>query len=81
MRPLPETMKGESMRLTPGAPPLSTLAMCLFLALAAVPIGCATRGAGATVMQNQNGVGIQLFTTQEGLNLKVAPEGVRLSIK
>ncbi len=38
-------------------------------------------GAGATTMRNQNGVVIQLFTTTEGLNLKVAPEGVRLYIK
>ena len=38
-------------------------------------------GAGATIMQNQNGVVIHLFTTTEGLNLKVAPEGVRLSIR
>jgi hypothetical protein len=38
-------------------------------------------GAGATVMKNQNGVVIHLFTTTEGVNLKVAPEGVRLNIK
>jgi len=38
-------------------------------------------GAGATTMRNQNGVVIQLFTTTEGLNLKLAPEGVRLYIK
>jgi len=38
-------------------------------------------GAGATTTRNQNGVVIQLFTTTEGLNLKVAPEGVRLYIK
>lgn len=38
-------------------------------------------GAGATTMRNQNGVVIQLFTTTQGLNLKLAPEGVRLSIK
>ena len=38
-------------------------------------------GAGATTMKNQNGVVIQLFTTTEGLNVKLAPEGVRLKIK
>jgi hypothetical protein len=38
-------------------------------------------GAGATAMRNQNGVVIQLFTTTEGLNLKVSPEGLRLTIK
>lgn len=38
-------------------------------------------GAGATTMRNQNGVVIQLFTSTQGLNLKLAPEGVRLSIK
>ena len=43
--------------------------------------GTAVTGAGATTMRNQNGVVIQLFTTTQGLNLKLAPEGVRLSIK
>ena len=43
--------------------------------------GTAGAGAGATIMRNQNGVVIQLFTTTEGLNLKLAPEGVRLHIK
>ena len=38
-------------------------------------------GAGATTMKNQNGVVIRLFTTTEGLNVKLAPEGVRLTIK
>lgn len=38
-------------------------------------------GAGATTMRNQNGVVIQLFTSTQGLNLKLAPEGMRLSIK
>ena len=38
-------------------------------------------GAGAATMRNQNGVVIKLFTTTEGLNLKVAPEGLRLTIK
>jgi hypothetical protein len=42
-----------------------------------------TFGAGArpTTMKNQNGVVISLFTTTEGLNLKLAPEGVKLHIK
>jgi hypothetical protein len=43
--------------------------------------GTAWAGAGATTMRNQNGVVILLFTTTQGLNLKLAPEGVRLSIK
>ena len=43
--------------------------------------GTLAGGAGATIMQNQNGVVIHLFTTTAGLNLKVAPEGVRLSIR
>ena len=43
--------------------------------------GTAFAGAGATIMRNQNGVVIQLYTTTEGLNLKLAPEGVRLYIK
>jgi hypothetical protein len=38
-------------------------------------------GAGATTMRNQNGVVINLFTTTQGLNVKVTPEGVRLNIK
>ena len=43
--------------------------------------GTLAGGAGATIMQNQNGVVIHLFTTTAGLNLKLAPEGVRLSIR
>jgi hypothetical protein len=43
--------------------------------------GTVVSGAGATTMRNQNGVVIQLFTTTEGLNLKLTPEGVRLNIK
>ena len=43
--------------------------------------GTAGAGAGATTMRNQNGVVISLFTTTEGLNLKLAPEGLRLTIK
>jgi len=43
--------------------------------------GTVVAGAGATTMQNQNGVVIKLFTTTEGLNVKVSPEGVRLNLK
>jgi len=43
--------------------------------------GTLAGGAGTTVMQNGNGVVIELFTTTEGLNLKLAPEGVRLTIR
>jgi hypothetical protein len=43
--------------------------------------GTAVAGAGATTMRNQNGVVIHLFTTTEGLNLKLAPEGIRLFFK
>lgn len=38
-------------------------------------------GGGATTMRNQNGVVIHLFTSTEGLNVKVAPEGVRFNLK
>ena len=38
-------------------------------------------GAGATTMRNQNGVVINLFTSTKGLNVKVAPEGMTLTIK
>jgi len=38
-------------------------------------------GAGATAMRNQNGVVIQMFTSTQGLNVKVSPEGLNLSIK
>jgi hypothetical protein len=43
--------------------------------------GTAVAGAGATTMRNQNGVVVHLFTTTEGLNLKLAPEGIRLFFK
>ena len=43
--------------------------------------GTLVSGAGATIMRNQNGVVIQLYTTTEGLNLKLAPEGIRLTVK
>ena len=38
-------------------------------------------GAGATTMKNQNGVVIDLFTTTQGINLKLAPGGVQLMLK
>jgi len=43
--------------------------------------GTLAGGAGATLMRNGNGVVIELFTTTEGLNLKLAPEGVRLTTR
>jgi hypothetical protein len=43
--------------------------------------GTVVAGAGATTMRNQNGVVVHLFTTTEGLNLKLAPEGIRLYFK
>lgn len=49
--------------------------------VAASAEGTAIAGAGASIMRNQNGVVIQLYTTTEGLNVKLAPEGVRLYIK
>jgi hypothetical protein len=49
--------------------------------MAASVEGTLGAGAGATTMRNQNGVVIKLFTTTEGLNLKVSPEGLRLTIK
>jgi hypothetical protein len=49
--------------------------------MAASAEGTLGAGAGATTMRNQNGVVIRLFTTTEGLNLKVSPEGLRLTIK
>lgn len=38
-------------------------------------------GAGATAMKNQNDVVIHLTTTTKGVNLKLAPSGVELTIK
>ena len=38
-------------------------------------------GAGATAMKNQNDVVIHLITTTKGVNLKLAPSGVELTIK
>jgi len=38
-------------------------------------------GAGATKMKNQNGVVIDLITTTQGVNVKLAPSGVKLTLK
>ncbi len=48
---------------------------------AATAEGTLGGGAGATTMKNQNGVVIDLFTTTQGLNLKLAPSGVNLKLK
>jgi len=48
---------------------------------AATAEGTLGGGAGATKMQNQNKVVIDLFTTTQGINLKLAPSGVKLMIK
>jgi len=37
-------------------------------------------GAGATVMKNQNGVVIELKSATQGANLKLGPEGLRLTL-
>ncbi len=38
-------------------------------------------GPGASIMKNQNDVVIKLKSTQKGLKLKLAPEGVSLTLK
>lgn len=38
-------------------------------------------GAGVTKMKNQNGVVIDLRTTTQGVNVKLAPSGVKLTLK
>lgn len=38
-------------------------------------------GAGATIMRNQNGVEIRLVSTTQGASLKLAAEGLRLTLK
>jgi hypothetical protein len=48
---------------------------------AATAEGTLGGGAGATTMKNQNGVVIDLFTTTQGINLKLAPSGVTLLLK
>lgn len=48
---------------------------------AATAEGTIGGGVGATTMKNQNGVVINLVTTTQGVNLKLAPSGVKLMIK
>jgi hypothetical protein len=48
---------------------------------AATAEGTLGGGAGATTMKNQNGVVINLSTTTQGVNLKLAPSGVQLMLK
>ncbi len=43
--------------------------------------GTIAGGAGVTTMKNQNGVVIDLVSTTQGVNLKLAPEGVKFTIK
>jgi hypothetical protein len=38
-------------------------------------------GASATAMKNQNGVVIKLVSTQAGIKVKLAPEGVKIQFK
>jgi hypothetical protein len=38
-------------------------------------------GVGAVAMKNQNGVVMQLTSTQAGLKLKLAPEGLKIQMK
>ena len=38
-------------------------------------------GAGVTTMKNQNGVVINLESTTQGVNIKLAPEGVKLTLE
>ena len=38
-------------------------------------------GAGVTAMKNQNGVVIQMKSTTQGANLKLAAEGIKLTLK
>jgi hypothetical protein len=49
--------------------------------MAASVEGTLGAGAGATTMRNQNGVVIKFFTSTEGLNLKISPEGIQLNLK
>ena len=48
---------------------------------AATAEGTLGGGAGATTMKNQNGVVIKLVTTTQGVNVKLAPSGVKLTLK
>ena len=43
--------------------------------------GTVAGGAGVTKMKNQNGVVIELVSTTQGANLKLAAEGVKFAIK
>ncbi len=47
---------------------------------AATAEGTLGGGAGATTMKNQNGVQINLVKTTQGINIKLAPSGVSLSL-
>ena len=38
-------------------------------------------GAGASAMKNQNGVVVELTSTTQGINLKLAAEGVKLTLE
>jgi len=38
-------------------------------------------GAGATTMKNQNGVVMNLTSSQKGIKLKLAPEGMTVQMK
>lgn len=38
-------------------------------------------GAGAAIMKNQNGVQMKLLSTKAGLQLKLAPEGLKVEMK
>ncbi len=38
-------------------------------------------GAGKTAMRNQNGVVIHLYSATQGVNLKVAVDGVKVALK
>jgi hypothetical protein len=48
---------------------------------AAAAEGTIAGGAGVTRMKNQNGVVIELVSTTQGANLKLAAEGVKFAIK
>jgi hypothetical protein len=48
---------------------------------AATAEGTLGGGVGATTMKNQSGVVINLVTTTQGVNLKLAPSGVKLMLK
>ena len=68
------------MRTMSAASPRGLLAMGLLMVIATVPLGCATR---QQLLETGTDFRARLdrFTTTEGLNVKVAPTGVSLSIK